>query len=498
MPDPKQETQNATEGTTQEPGEWLSLLNKKSGNKTVRQQEATERMIHILADELLRAEHVVISDNAIKSIKLIIAAIDKKLTDQINQILHHPDFQQLEGAWLGLHHLVKNTQTDEMLMIKVMNISKKELGNTLRRFKGVAWDESPLFKKIYTAEYDQLGGNPYGCIVGDYYFDHSPQDVELLGEMAQISGAAHAPFISAASPNLMNMDSWQELPNVRDVSQKFATPEYAAWRSLRESEDSRYIGLCMPRYLARMPYGAKTDRVEEFDFEEVTEGGDHNKYTWANSAYAMAVNINKAFKEYGWCARIRGITSGGEVAGLHSHTFPSDDGGIDQKCPTEIAIPDGREAELAKNGFMPLLHRKNSDFAAFIGAQSLQKPAELDDADATENAKLSARLPYLFAACRFAHYLKCIVREDIGSFKEREDMQRSLSEWVNQYVVGDPKTATEEMKARKPLSEARVEVNPVEGNPGYYSAKFWLRPHFQLEQLTVSMRLVAKVPEPQK
>ncbi|MCG7954847.1 MAG: type VI secretion system contractile sheath large subunit, partial [Candidatus Thiodiazotropha endolucinida] len=392
------------------------------------------------------------------------------------------------------HHLVNNTETDEMLKIRVMNISKKELGKNLKKFKGTAWDQSPIFKKVYEEEYGQFGGEPYGCLVGDYHFDHSPPDVELLNGMAQIAASAHAPFIAGAAPTVMQMDSWQELSNPRDLTKIFQTPEFASWRSLRESDDSRYIGLAMPRFLSRLPYGAKTDPVEEFDFEEDTEGADHNKYTWSNSAYAMAVNINRAFKLYGWTTRIRGVESGGSVEGLPTHTFPTDDGGVDMKCPTEIAISDRREAELAKNGFMPLLHRKNSDFAAFIGAQSLQKPSEYDDPDATANANLAARLPYLFASCRFAHYLKCIVRDKIGSFKERDDMEKWLNKWIMNYVEPNPATASEEDKARKPLAAAEVVVAEVEGNPGYYTSKFFLRPHYQLEGLTVSLRLVSKLP----
>jgi type VI secretion system protein ImpC len=292
----------------------------------------------------------------------------------------------------------------------------------------------------------------------------------------------------------MQMDNWQEISNPRDLTKIFTTPEYAGWRSLRESEDAKYIGLAMPRFLSRLPYGAKTEPVEDFDFEEDTEGADSNKYTWANSAYAMAVNINRAFKEYGWCSRIRGVESGGAVTDLPTHTFPTDDGGVDMKCPTEVAISDRREAELAKNGFMPLIHKKNTDVAAFIGAQSLQKPAEFDDPDATANAALAARLPYLFASSRFAHYLKCIVRDKIGSFKEREDMEKWLQKWIMQYVDGDPKNSSEQTKARKPLAGAEVKVDEVEGAPGYYSAKFYLRPHYQLEGLTVSLRLVSKLP----
>jgi type VI secretion system protein ImpC len=479
--------------TTLEVDEFSSLLKKEFKPKSDRAKEAVETAVQTLAEQVLR-DSTVISDDVLQSIEAIIAEIDRKLTEQVNMILHHADYQKLEGTWRGLHYLVNNTETDEMLKIRVFNVSKKELGKTLKKFKGTAWDQSPIFKKVYEEEYGQFGGEPYGCLVGDYEFDHSPPDVELLGEIAQVSAASHSPFIAAAAPTTMQMDSWQELANPRDLTKIFQTPEYAGWRSLRESEDARYIGLAMPRFLARLPYGAKTDPVEEFDFEEDVEGADHSKYTWANSAFAMAVNINQAFKEYGWCTRIRGVESGGAVEGLPTHTFPTDDGGVDMKCPTEIAISDRREAELAKNGFMPLIHKKNSDMAAFIGAQSLQKPAEYDDPDATANANLAARLPYLFATCRFAHYLKCIVRDKVGSFKERSDMEAWLNKWIKQYVEPNPGAASEAAKARRPLGAAEVKVEEVEGNPGYYSSKFYLRPHYQLEGLSVSLRLVSRLP----
>ena len=493
MSDASLQTEAGAPAVTLEPGEFASLLQKEFRPKSDRAKEAVETAVKTLAEQAL-AQTALISDDVIRSVQAIIAAIDKKLTDQVNLIMHHEDFQQVESAWRGLHYLVNNTETDELLKIRVLNISKKDLGKTLKKFKGTAWDQSPLFKKMYEEEYGQFGGEPYGCLVGDYHFDHSPPDVELLTGMAQVAAAAHAPFITGLSPAVMQMDSWGELANPRDLTKIFQTPEYAAWKSLRESDDSKYIGLAMPRYLSRLPYGAKTSPVEDFDFEEDTEGADSGTYTWSNAAYAMAVNINRSFKMYGWCSRIRGIESGGAVEGLPAHTFPTDDGGVDMKCPTEIAISDRREAELAKNGFMPLIHKKNTDFAAFIGAQSLHKPAEYDDPDATANANLGARLPYLFATCRFAHYLKCIVRDKLGSFKERADMERWLSNWINQYVDGDPANSSEETKARKPLAAAEVVVEEVEGNPGYYSSKFFLRPHYQLEGLTVSLRLVSKLP----
>ncbi|MEW7972900.1 MAG: type VI secretion system contractile sheath large subunit [Candidatus Thiodiazotropha endolucinida] len=475
------------------PDEFSALLQQEFKPKTERTKEAVTSAVQTLAEQVLK-ETSIVSDDAVETIEGIIAEIDRKLTEQVNLILHHEEFQKLEGTWRGLHYLVNNTETDEMLKIRVMNISKQELGKTLKKFKGTAWDQSPIFKKVYEEEYGQFGGEPYGCMVGDYHFDQSPPDVEMLTNMSKVAAAAHAPFIAGAAPTVMQMDSWQELANPRDLTKIFQTPEYASWRSLRESEDSRYVGLAMPRFLSRLPYGAKTDPVEEFDFEEDTEGAQHNKYTWSNSAFAMAVNINRAFKMYGWTTRIRGVESGGAVESLPTHTFPTDDGGVDMKCPTEIAISDRREAELAKNGFMPLLHRKNSDFAAFIGAQSLQKPSEYDDPDATANANLAARLPYLFASCRFAHYLKCIVRDKIGSFKERDDMEKWLNKWIQNYVEPNPATASEEDKARKPLAAAEVVVSEVEGNPGYYTSKFFLRPHYQLEGLTVSLRLVSKLP----
>jgi len=491
MAETKQAAEAAAVAT--EPDQFAALLQKEFKPKTDRARAEVERAVQTLAEQAL-SETAVISDDVIGTIKAIIAEIDKKLSDQVNLILHNERFQQLESAWRGLHYLVTNTETDEMLKIRVMNISKKDLGKTLKKYAGAAWDQSPIFKKLYEEEYGQLGGEPYGCLVGDYYFDHTPGDVQLLGQMSQVAAAAHAPFIAGAGPTLMGMDSWQELANPRDLAKIFGAPDYAAWRSLRESDDAKYVGLAMPRFLARLPYGAKTNPVEEFEFEEETTGGNHSRYSWANASYAMAVNINRAFKNYGWCTSIRGVESGGAVEGLPVHTFPSDDGGVDMKCPTEIAISDRREAELANCGLMPLIHRKNTDTAAFIGAQSLQKPQEYMDPDATSNARLAARLPYLFASCRFAHYLKCMVRDKVGSFKERADMERFLSDWIMNYVILNPENAGETARAMKPLAGAEVKVQEVEGNPGYYSATFHLRPHYQLEGVNISMSLVSRLP----
>ncbi len=493
MAEAQKQSSGALEGVTFAGGDFAALLNKEFKPKTDEARSAVEAAVQTLAQQAL-SQTTLIGRDVIESIQSMIAAIDKKLSEQVNIILHHAEFQKLEGAWRGLHYMINNTETDQHLKIRVMDMPKADLAKTLKRYKGAAWDQSPLFKKVYEEEYGQFGGEPFGALVGDYHFDHSPADVELLGEMAKISASAHAPFITGASPSLMQMGSWQELSNPRDLTKIFGTPEYAAWRSLRESDDSRYLAMCMPRFLARPPYGARTNPVEEFDFEEDTGAADHSKYAWANAAYAMATNINRSYKLYGWGSRIRGIESGGAVENLPLHTFPTDDGGVDQKCPTEIAISDRREAELSANGLLSLIHRKNSDFAAFIGAQSLHKPALYDDPDATANANLAARLPYLFACNRFAHYLKCIVRDKIGTFKERSDMERWLNQWIMNYVDGDPANSSEITKSQKPLAAAEVVVEEVEGNPGYYTSKFFLRPHYQLEGLTVSLRLVSKLP----
>lgn len=493
MATPASKSQTSAAPVAAEVNAFDQLLDKGFQLKTDQARSAVQSAVRTLAEQAL-AETAVISGNSVETIEALISAIDRKLSEQLSVILHHDDFRKLEGSWRGLHHLVMKTETDEHLKIRVLNTSKKEVSKTLKRFPGAAFDQSPLFKKIYENQFGAPGGEPFGVLVGDFEFDHTPPDVELLAGIAKIAATAHAPFITAAAPSLMNMDSWQELQNPRDLTKIFQAPEYVAWRSLRDSEDARYLGLTMPRFLSRLPYGAKTSPVDEFDFEEDSEGADHSKYVWSNSAYAMATNIARAFKKSGWCAQIRGVESGGIVEDLPVHTFNTDEGGTDSKCPTEIAITDRREAELGKLGLLPLSHWKNTDYAVFIGGQSLQKPQKYDDADATANANLAARLPYLFATCRFAHYLKCIVRDKIGSYKERADMERWLNDWIMNYVTHD-KTASDAVKAEFPLADAQVVVEDVPGNPGYYTSKFYLRPHFQLEGLTVSLRLVTKLPK---
>lgn len=442
-----------------------------------------------------------ISSNAVKAIKQLIAGIDQILTEQMNEVLHAPEIRNIEGAWRGLWHLVNNTETDQKLKIRVMNLSKTELGDTLQDYEGALWDQSPIFKRVYSDEYSTSGGEPFGALLGDYEFSNHPSDVRLLRNLSGICAAAHAPFISAASPRLFRMESWQELPDPQSLQQKVSGPAYASWQSLREEEDVRYIGLTMPRVLARLPYGADTVPVKDFAFEEDAKG-DHDKYVWMNAAYPMGVNINRSHKLYGWGTQIRGVENGGAVTNLPVHTFPTDDGSEAMKCPTEVSIDDRREFELAKLGLMPILHRKNTDKAAFIGAHSLQddetRAGRLVDPDAQANERLSANLTYLFPVSRFAHYLKAIARDKVGSFKERSDMQTWLTEWINRYVLANPTFADDAALARRPLAKAEVKVDSVAGRPGYYSAEFFLRPHYQLEAISASLRLVSELPSGKK
>jgi type VI secretion system protein ImpC len=489
-------TARATEGAgveTRTADEFAELLKQSFKPRTERAATEVENAVSTLVEQAL-ADTTLIKGDVLDTIGEMIAQLDKKLSAQMNEILHAEQFQKIESAWRGLAYLVFQSETDAMLKIRVMNVSKNEVYRHLRQFPNAAWDQSSLFKKVYEEEFGTLGGQPYGCLIGDFYFSHQPTDVQLLRDISKIAAAAHAPFFAAADSTLMGMDSWNELMNPRDLSKVFDTPDYAAWRSLRDSDDSKYIGLCLPRVLARVPYGAKSEPVAEFGFEEDTDGHKGEKYAWMNAAYAMAANINRAFKEYGWCARIRGVQSGGEVDNLPVHTFPTDDGGVDLKCPTEIAITDRREAELAKSGLIPLVHRKNTDRATFIGAQSLMKPkAYQNNPEATASSNLASRLPYMFATCRFAHYLKVMVRDWVGRYKEKEQLQRDLNNWIADYIDGDPANSSELVKCQRPLAGATITIQENEENPGYYSAMIELRPHFQLEGMDIGLRLVSRL-----
>ncbi|PSJ57000.1 type VI secretion system contractile sheath large subunit [Kumtagia ephedrae] len=477
----------------QEIDDFSALLKQSFKPRSERAATEVENAVNTLVQQAL-ADSSLIKDDVLDTLDEMIARLDEKLSAQVNEILHNETFQQIESAWRGLHYIVFNSETDATLKLRVMNVSKQELYRDLRLYPDAKWDQSPLFKAVYEQEFGTLGGHPFGCIIGDYHFDHSAVDIRLLRDLGKVAAAAHAPLISGAAPSLMGMDSWTELMNPRDLSKVFDTPDYAAWKSLRDSENSRYVGLCMPRVLAREPYGAKSLPVEEFAFEEQTDGHSGQKYAWMNAAYAMAANINRAYKEYGWTVRIRGVQSGGEVINLPTHTFPTDDGSVDLKCPTEIAITDRRENELSRSGLLPLIHRKNTDKAAFIGAQSLYRPKKYDKEEATAADNLSARIPYMFAISRFSHYLKCMVRDQIGETKERDELEGWLQSWINQYVDADPANSTVQTKARKPLAAARVDVFEDAENPGFYGARFYLRPHFQLEGMDIGMSLVSRLP----
>lgn len=448
--------------------------------------------IAALVDEVL-AGTVTLSKDLAASIDARVAELDRLLSDQLNVIMHHPDFQRLEAAWRGLKYLVDQSETGPMLKIKVLNASKRDLVKDFR--SAPEFDQSALFKKIYEEEYGTFGGAPYSALIGDYEFSRHPEDFFLLEELSHVAAAAHAPFISAASPGLFGLDSFTDIGKPRDLSKIFDTVEYAKWKSFRDSDDARYVGLVLPHVLGRLPYGRDTVPLDEFNFEEDVDGSDHSKYLWANAAYAFGARLTDAFANYGWLAAIRGVEGGGLVEGLPTHTFRTDDGEIALKCPTEVAITDRNEKLLSDLGFIALVHCKNTDYAAFFSGQSVQKAKSYNTDAANANARLSAQLPYVFAASRIAHYMKAIMRDKIGSFASRENVQQFLNTWLAQYVLLDD-SASQEAKAKYPLREARVDVVEVPGKPGVYRAAAFLRPHFQLDELTISLRLVAELPQP--
>ncbi|WP_028311596.1 type VI secretion system contractile sheath large subunit [Derxia gummosa] len=420
-----------------------------------------------------------------------IAEIDKILSDQLNAIIHDDAFQALESSWRGLHDMVHGTDTSSRLKLRLLNVSKKDLLKDLE--SAVDHDQSVLFKHVYEAEYGTFGGQPYSLLIGDYEFGRHPQDMALLDRMSKVAAAAHAPFISAAAASLFDLKSFADLGVPRDLAKVFESLELATWRSLRESEDSRYLALVVPRYAARLPYGAKTSPVEGFNFEEDVDGSDHDKYLWANAAYQLGLCITDSFSKYGWTTAIRGVEGGGKVDGIAAHTFKTAEGDVGLKCPTEVAITDRREKELNDLGFIGLVNAKGTDYAAFFGGQTVNKPKVYAKDSANANAALSARLPYVLAASRFAHYLKVIMRDKVGSFQSRGEIETYLNNWIADYVLLN-ESAPQATKARFPLGEARVDVTEVPGKPGAYQATVFLKPHFQMEELTASIRLVAQLP----
>ena len=424
-----------------------------------------------------------------------IAEIDRLISLQLNEVMHHPSFQQLESTWRGLKYLMSQTETSTTLKIKVLNVNKKELLKDLQ--KAPEFDQSALFKKVYEEEYGVFGGAPFGALLGDYQFGRGGQDIELLEKVAQVAAAAHAPFISGTSPEMFNLEDFTQLDAPRDLAKIFESTEYAKWKAFRETEDSRYVALTSPRMLLREPFGRATVPVEAFDYDEGVDGADHRKYLWGNAAWALGARVTTAFAQYGWCATIRGVESGGLVECLPVHNFRTDSGDVVMKCPTEVPITDRREKELADLGFVPLVHCKGTPKAAFFSVQSGNKPKIYDKDAATANARLSAQLPYIFAVSRFAHYLKAIMRDKIGGYTSRSQIERFLNNWINNYTIAND-DAGFELKAKHPLKEARIDVVEIPGKPGAYRAVAYLRPHFQLDELNVSMRLVADLPEKAK
>ena len=476
-----------------------TLLDSIVAQSKVARSDAEHTRAKDIISELVRevlSGTVVMSDNLSATLDARVAEIDELISEQLSVVMHHPDFQKLESTWSGLHYLCKHTSTGSLMKIQVLNATKKEL---IKDFKtAIDFDQSALFKKVYEEDFGTFGGAPFGTLIGDFQISRQPEDMYFAEQMAHVAAAAHAPFISAASPEMFGLEGFTDLGKPRDMSKVFDTVEYAKWKSFRESEDSRYVGLTVPRFLGRLPYNPKDGTtVEGFNFVEDVDGSDHAKYLWINAAYAFATRLTAAFENFGWCAAIRGVEGGGLVEDLPTHTFKTDEGEVALKCPTEIAITDRREKELSDLGFIPLVHCKNTDYAAFFGAQSAQKSKKYDTDAANSNAALSSQLQYMFAVCRIAHYLKSMMRDKIGSFASPGSVEQYLNDWIYQYVTTDD-NATQEVKAKYPLREARVDVSEVPGRPGHFRATAFVRPHFQLDELTVSLRLVAELPQSAK
>ncbi|HEX6807854.1 MAG TPA: type VI secretion system contractile sheath large subunit [Gemmatimonadaceae bacterium] len=457
-------------------------------------KERGKDMVKQFVSEVLAGQITVSKDTEVM-INSRIAQIDHLISLQLNEIMHAPEFQKLEGTWRGLRYMLGQSETSDMLKIKILNVGKKELLRDLQR--APEFDQSALFKKVYEEEYGVFGGAPFGALVGDYEFEKSGQDIELLEKVAQVAAASHAPFITGTSPDMLNLESFTQLDSPRDLAKVFDTTEYARWKAFRQSDDSRYVALTLPRMLLREPYGPNNVPVDAFNYDERVDGTDHDRYLWGNAAWALGARVTNAFAQYGWCACIRGVESGGMVEGLPTHNFRTDSGDVAMKCPTETPITDRREKELADLGFAPLVHQKGSSNACFFSVQSAQKPKIYTSDAATANSRISSQLPYIFAVSRFAHYLKAMMRDKIGGYMSKSEAQSFLNTWIANYVVGND-DAPLSVKAKRPLREANVEVQEVPGKPGAYRAVAFLRPHFQLDELSVSMRLVAELPAPAK
>ena len=473
----------------------LNLEKFLTRGKMAREDVQRPRAVEIIKEFINQLDIIgeAAGDDPLALIQRRIEELDEMLSLQINEVLHHQEFQTLEATWRGFNYLTFKTFTSSRLKIRVLNISKKDLLKDLER--APEFDQSAMFKLIYEEEYGTYGGSPYSCLMGDYEFSNHPQDMELLSKMSQVAAAAHAPFLTAASPRLFNLDSFSDLGVPRDLGKVFESTEMVKWRSFRDSEDSRYVVLTLPHVLMRLPYGPNTVPVEGMNFVEYVDGPNNKHFCWGNAAYTLAERITNAFFLYGWTAAIRGVEGGGLVEGLPAYTFKTTDGDVALKCPTEVAITDRREKELSDLGFIGLCHCKGKDYAAFFGAQTSQKPKVYSSADSTASASLSARLPYMLAASRFAHYIKVLMRDKIGTFMTKNEVQKYLTGWIANYVLLSDE-APQNIKAKYPLREARVDVYEIPGQPGSYRSVVYLRPHFQLEDMNASLRLVANLPPP--
>ncbi len=477
--------------------ETVSLLDQAINVTKQTEPSRVEELMRTLANEAMGGT-VQFNKNLTQTLREAIAKIDAQISDQLAVIMHAEKFKAVEGSWRGLNYLVKNSEIGEGLKVQMLNITKKELANDLA--KAVDFDQSQTYKKIYEEQFGMAGGQPFSVLLGDYYFGKTSDDTELLTNISSVAAAGFCPFVAAASAQAFGMDSFTELSNPMDLKQQFETADYIKWNGFRASEDARFVTLAMPRVLARVPYGRDTKKVEAFDYEEAPRDAvgnakpmAHDDYCWMNASYALVARMTAAHAEYGWTTAIRGAEGGGKVTNLPTHVFHSDDGDLDAKCPTEIGITDRREKELSDLGFLPLCHYKNTDYSVFFGAQTTQKPKKYDRPEATANAAISARLPYIMATSRFAHYLKVMARDKIGSFMEASDCETWLNRWIQNYVNAS-EGAGQESRAKYPLREAKIEVKEVPGSPGSYSAVAHLRPWLQFEELTTSMRLVARIP----
>jgi type VI secretion system protein ImpC len=481
---------SATTTTQEEQGLLDQIVASGRFNRDAATLERGRDMVKEFVSQVLEG-HMTLTRDAEATIQARIAQIDRLISIQLNEVLHYPAFQKLEGTWRGIKYLIDQSETNDMLKIKVLNASKREVLKDLQR--APEFDQSALFKKVYEEEFGVFGGAPFAALLGDYEFGRGPEDIECLERISQVASAAHAPFMSAASSDLLNLSSYTQLGAPRDIGKIFDSTEYAKWKSFRQSDDSRYVALTLPHILMRLPYGKDTKQIDAFDYEEAVDGSDHSKYLWGNAAYGLAARLTNSFSKYGWCASIRGVEGGGLVEGMPAHTFRTDEGDVALKCPTEVAITDRREKELADQGLVPLVHCKGTDYAAFFSVQTANKPKLYDKDAANANARLSSQLPYILAMSRFAHYLKAMMRDKIGSFMTRQDCERFLNQWISNYVVSDD-NASQAAKASHPLREAAIQVSEIPGKPGAYRAVAFLKPHFQLDELSVSLRLVADLP----